>query len=499
MIKPSKTAIKRITTILILSLTLFTSPTSQQTQQYTPISVVQLIRNGVAIPKTDSSLNLEFLTENQRNPLEHLEENGIRMLYLLGSEMRRRYKDLLTTQHTDATKVYSASSDKSVQSAYAYLMGLYPPGTGHKFSSNNPEIFTKPPIISMSTKFVNESVLPHQATVYPIEVVPSGNDPYFHNFMMWSCPGYFNEVEKNVQKSPPELPVKLVETIYGFMDVKNQVTGVPFLKSFEAVEAYYWKFGKYPKAIDEHTYQMMKLHHTDYLYSVYFRDEKNVKIFTSKISQYVLEVFQGAIEYGHFEPKFTVFSEQGMNIFAYMLAFQLTTKKCIGLLTVSNSSQGLTPECQGFPQFGSSITFELSKTQNAEHFVQTLFNGKPIDFCLEKKSVDDQNFRCPFDSFMAKINEFIDFTLLENKCVKNVELVSDLEELKEDTFYYRLGAVIGICLSSFFLLCIIVECAFRKRDKAMIQRTLERYKEKTRTNKSEGGGSTGSIELQNNL
>jgi hypothetical protein len=229
------------------------------------------------------------------------------------------------------------------------------------------------------------------------------------------------------------------------------------------------------------------------LHKAYFSNPQNYKIFTSKIAEYVITSFEGITEYEHYEPKYTAFSEEGMSIFSMILAFKLGSPDCYKKISEGSTPHKLTESCLGFPTFGSSVTFELSRDHNGANFVKTLFNGKSVKFC----SGDMIGDYCPFDGFLESARaDLIDLDLVERNCTNTEVLHEELAVLEEDTAFYRIGAIIGICLSSFFLVCIVIECMFRQRDQHMIKRTLDTYKEKSMNGSPGKPGSASSIELQ---
>jgi len=88
--------------------------------------VFELVRHGARAPLDDSVKDFFKVTTGQ------LTAEGMRQRYLLGQSNRKRYTEeyeFLTPDYVPS-EIYMQSTDvnRTMQSGYSELMGLYPPG-----------------------------------------------------------------------------------------------------------------------------------------------------------------------------------------------------------------------------------------------------------------------------------------------------------------------------------------------------------------------------------
>ena len=124
-----RTAILSITTLLFLSGT-----SAQEAHKKNPDKelsfVFELVRHGSRAPCEDQSLDKFKVGEGILTP------EGMRERYLLGRRNRQRYIDEygLISEEYNPREFYiqSTNVNRTVQSGYSELMGLYPVGSGAK-------------------------------------------------------------------------------------------------------------------------------------------------------------------------------------------------------------------------------------------------------------------------------------------------------------------------------------------------------------------------------
>lgn len=464
-------------------------------QEYTPVSVVQLIRPGAShiSPKIIKHETFKIDEEDEGHNHETLESNGVRMMYLLGAEMRERYKDIIGTPDQHRVKVVSAHLDKSIQSSYSYLMGLFPPGTGRKFDTSKTYHMIEPPVPNFIASFKNESVLPQQITSYPIDILGSYRDNYFYTHTEYSCPGYYKRALTRMQHEYAEDMHHIEEKIHemGFDHLYDGQTKAEINEAFLFLEAMLHVRGQLPTNVTQELYTELRTFYSYLKSGIDFHEKEERGIFTSKISEKVIQYFEGAMSSDEFNPKFTLYTGTGHELFAFLDSLGLTSEECLKKSVKDHKFTAENPLCELYPAQGSSLTFELSyNNPKSNYYVRVMYNGKAFKVC-ESEETDHY---CTMSNFLEVVKKkLINFEIIKNLCTEYKELRTELKHVQEEVGLYKWGTVIGLIIFALAFLCLILECCFRTRDKEMIERTLERYKQRAESGDSLPG-STGSLE-----
>ena len=92
----------------------------------------ELVRHGARAPIEDRDIDKFTVGEGMLTP------EGMRQRYLLGRYSRKRYTETykLISDEYDPSQVYiqSTNVNRTMQSGYSELMGLYPPGAGDQLT-----------------------------------------------------------------------------------------------------------------------------------------------------------------------------------------------------------------------------------------------------------------------------------------------------------------------------------------------------------------------------
>ena len=115
----------------------------------------QMFRHGARAPYLGVENGKDVYQENW--PIkEELTSTGKRQLYLLGVKARSRYNNLLKEKY-DPNEIYikSTDSNRTIESIYSFLQGLYPYGTG---------------------EILNDTIINNKKIIYP------PNKKYYDNF-----------------------------------------------------------------------------------------------------------------------------------------------------------------------------------------------------------------------------------------------------------------------------------------------------------------------------
>ena len=275
----------------------------------------------------------------------------------------------------------------------------------------------------------------------------------------------------------------------------DEVTFQKFSAVFDRVDGYNATFGEYYTPLDENRHKLLRVMNSLAQTKIFFQKGKeDFSIYTTKISQYILKVFEGAIGYQFYEPKFSLMSGNGVELFAFLKALGRVKDGCFKELLKWNITEVNEPsDCRFFPRFGASLTFELSQKKGTNsHFARILYNGEVLKICGEGDGY------CAFNDF-AKILEknFIDDDQFKKQCVEYDVIKHRLEDVKDEVIFYRIGIVFCVIMSVMFIVCIVVDVLFKKRDRDMILETLKRYKLKEKEMermKARNGGQGASLE-----
>ena len=142
------------------------------------IFAIEMTRNGATAPMKFYPWDVGFWTVG---PGE-LTPAGLRQQYLIGTQMRYQYltQQNLITANVSLSQVYilSTDADRTLMSAEAQALGLYPPGTG--ISLNEAQIQQAVPPISVSNlqqlqAELGSAALPAYASALPIHGVETNS------------------------------------------------------------------------------------------------------------------------------------------------------------------------------------------------------------------------------------------------------------------------------------------------------------------------------------
>ena len=163
----------------ILSLLLFNNSSNEKI-----IFAFQLNRHGARSPYSGVKNGIDVYKEKWIKNGE-LTDIGKRQLYLLGVKVRKRYIDefKLLSREYNPQEIYIRSTDhnRTIESIYSFLQGLYPSGTGPIISDkvyNNKSIIYPPnekykenfDNITYKYNMTNKEALPFQMSVEPIHI-----------------------------------------------------------------------------------------------------------------------------------------------------------------------------------------------------------------------------------------------------------------------------------------------------------------------------------------
>ena len=173
--------LEKINFVIIITITLFNKCFQEKI-----IFAFQINRHGARSPYSGLKNGIDVYKEKwyiERNELSNL---GKRQLYLLGVKARKRYIETynLLNKEYNPQEIYIRSTDhnRTIESIYSYLQGLYPSGTGYRIKEkvyNNRSLIFPPnkkyyeefeKIIKDYNMSINREALPFQMTLEPIHI-----------------------------------------------------------------------------------------------------------------------------------------------------------------------------------------------------------------------------------------------------------------------------------------------------------------------------------------
>ena len=167
----------------------------------------QIFRHGARAPYLGVENGIDVYKEYW--PVkEELTSIGKRQLYLLGVKARSRYNNLLKEKY-DPNEIYikSTDSNRTIESVYSFIQGLYPYGTGDIINDSvidNKEIIY-PPNIKYHNNFdeiideynMSLSALPNNINILPVHII-NKNEKNFDLYDANLCPYRKHENDKKL-------------------------------------------------------------------------------------------------------------------------------------------------------------------------------------------------------------------------------------------------------------------------------------------------------------
>ena len=377
------------------------------------IFAFQMNRHGARAPYLGVENGTDVYKEKWTQ-IEEISSVGRRMLYLLGVKVRKRYIDefhlLNQTYNPQEIFIKSTDSNRTIESIYSYLQGLYPNGTGQTINQkviNNKNI-TFPPNKKYQKDFediinkykMNEdgSALPYKMSLQPVHLF-NKNDHELELYDTRYCFGHKEEYEKRqgreeihefadkINEETDNLFMELENTnnftflydywtLYKYMDcfvcddtdlrefeyIKNKY-GVYTIDKLREYSKEFFLMDYYGTNFPDEAYKIGIASHSDTMRSLINWMEQAIKSYEKKINQYI---------------KFAIFSAHDSTIGALesllRYVFQIDLDTC---------------------NFADSRYFELYINDNGDYQVRYLKGDNTIKLDIQ------------FSEFKEKINNII--------------------------------------------------------------------------------------------
>lgn len=426
--------------LIIASLLILSKPS---VQEMVPKMITELWRHG-ARSAAYNTFNQSYVdAEGPGN----LVGNGQRMHYLLGRQVRKEYPSLFPVDQKNVSfsdfEVWSTDIQRTLLSAYSHMMGIYPLGTG-KVTSNDVDKTKLPPFNSVDPSFTGDFALPEGAAAIPINVKVTPTDDFFMKGMKYVCKTADDKsdmlFEEEVKKGNPIQALSDKIKAAGWdcnkwfkqgKDYDLNTTGI----FADVNKCYYYYEGKGMEGTDDIIDQMQTAFAIYYIASK-FKDPMINKLWTTKMSQYIISKFQGVMS-GKSNLKFLGFSGHEGNLFAYMLNYGIVSEECL-----IKSLTEKVDNCYPGPDFAANIIWELAQdSTDNQWYVKARYNGNVILKSCEGMTAEGY---CKFNDFVESLNKNFILTPAEYSatCGSNNKPSGDTEKESKIWMYIAIGIAV---------------------------------------------------------
>ena len=343
------------------------------------IGLFQVSRHGARTPIERYEWSVSEWPEGQGE----LTREGMSQSYILGNEFRERYlvAAKVTSQTFNLSEVYVRSTDypRTIMSAQALLMGLFPKGP--KLSKSVATRAVPPfPIenVLAQVEALGESALPHNFQPVPVEIVQIEEDYMLLGFSK-ACPKmkdivmqvqHTAEYLDKVSNYSNELKHHLAEVLGKEMDMEEAAWVADILKTtlFHGLSI--------PEGIDVST--MEALGEVLSYCNSYIFESGGAHLATSEFYKQMITVFDG-LNSGKSTRKWSIYLGHDTTI--------------IGILKALDVWDGKNPD------FASTVVFELHKS-SGELYVKLWYNDRILH-------IGECGEECSFEVFKEMIQTWI--------------------------------------------------------------------------------------------
>ena len=437
----------------ILLVLVFAATLRALTSRNAPVKMAILMRNGISTHKATyfGLNNPNGQPISPSDPLKvygpnQLTKQGQRQMYSLGAEIRSKYAHIFTKNKFNANfvKGFSSLKEQCEDTAQAFSIGLYPPGTGRSITNPAKPLFYQPKesIVGLTYTFSNNSALPH--AIHPIPVMSGydANQPLFKEQIVETCQILERDELKHQEYYlyPPEfLPLRKElsqkNLKYKFGDEAKNFDSYHINDLYEMIESYKGISGVNYPGFNNTLYKKLRIHYSynkyNYLVGKYRVPDKFgsgtneagseiFKYWTTNIANQTLHHF--GVEDDKPNPlsikkylqrlasDFAFYSMEGDQLYAFLIGMGFVTPNCLtqrfknpqeftAEATTAIGYTNLNKTCMLYPKFGSTLIFELNKTPDegsGQFLVKLIYNGETLDL---KCRYQDSELACIYDSF----------------------------------------------------------------------------------------------------
>lgn len=343
--------------------------------------------------------------------LGNLTANGMRMHFLLGSQLRKNYPSLFSQPFTNFdVDLFSSSGMRTISSLQSHLLGMFPLGVGEELTVDSASKFTLPPFKGTQSALTNTSALPRAYRPLPYQIQPINQDYLFMPNMYVYC-----------DKAKAQIKVQMASNYAKyqplFSDLSKQVAAAGFdskkyvgtaewsvndvAQVYDEFKSYKNYYGKLPDNVTDELMQKLYLA-ANVNFPLLYPDESVMRLIADGMGRNIVQGMEDFIS-GKFKRKVRVFSGHDSGVYSHYLLYNLTDLQCnLDMFTKGQTSR----PCEPIPEFASSFIYELTqKTGTQDYYVKVLLNGKPLAICDQ----NEQQYYCKFDLFKKTVGDKLYF------------------------------------------------------------------------------------------
>mgnify|MGYP000935173602 FL=1 len=365
------------------------------------VFVAELFRHGARSPSTirlNSSRKWDV-------PESSLTANGAYMHYQLGSYMRKIYieqqKLLSPTYNEEEIIAISSHTSRTVQSAYAHLMGLYPPKTGGNVT--NPDLNGLLPYnYSSETLGNNTPALPYNYQTIPVYTFSKDDDNILHGYTGKSCPNA-KDIQEDAENTTDyiEMEKRLNKTflpLAPILGVNESELNLKFVKQiFSELHCAYFEGHELPVKPHSDLWNMMWfVYDFSNIYQMTY-DPLAHKAYVSAFLKDLRDVMLDAANASS-PLKLKIYSSHDYQMINVLHHFGLMSWECLADRYFNGSAAASDTPCLRGPEFGAQIIWELHR-KGGEYYVLMKYNNQSYNICGSSEAM------CPLKSFVGKLEE----------------------------------------------------------------------------------------------
>ena len=306
---------------------------------------------------------------------------GMRQHQTLGQLLKKEYIDnlgFLSTQYNrKQVEAFSTITDRTVQSAMCQLEGFYPLGSGPRLVLVDKE-YHLPPYSNTTDDAEQNFALPNGYQDIPIKFDPK--------LMKKDCAGEAEQKQKNKEANIAaynEMNITyypFIQKLVSIFNLSKDATLETLATLAENIEVSRHLGHALPPQFTSEDLRNLN-HLRAWLYQFEFVGDL-AKAKNKYKLQKVLDMFDGRSKNPNQEIRWTALSGHDLDIIPLFTELNISSSACIEELYRKGQTSAV--NCEQFPEFASSIIFELHQDQS-NFSVRVRVDGKYMNLC-EKKS-----------------------------------------------------------------------------------------------------------------
>lgn len=393
------------------------------------LMVIEISRHGAREPIYDILKFNPFDSQGELTPV------GMKQHYLLGQTLRTLYieNENLFSSIYSPKDIYirSTNYNRTIQSAYSQLFGLFPLGSGPNVETKIPQKYLNPPFETNITDFntfsrnlhtsLGDQALLKNFQPIPVHVIDLDHDYLLRPFDIKVCP--INIKLQNIQYES-----KIFKDLTNlFKD--NTLKELPNHSLWDAFDLYdtYENFRysnqTFPSTFTPELKRNLTFIHNIMIYLVYFGSEEQRRFLNTPIIDEILKYFDRKINKTD-EIKFVYYSGHDRTISMILSGLNYSSVNCS-----YNKYMGIVNKisevCLEFPHYASNILIELHENDENNFNVKIRYDGNYIPMCGTNLTF------CKYETFAKKLKEYrvSDF---EKYCQINSDIADKTVEKEEE-------------------------------------------------------------------